>query len=151
MNKEFIVRGKRVDNGKWVQGGTLIQTEIATYVLPSGADVQIEKDNMQNIAYIQGVLVAEKTASPYTGILDKHKNKIFVGDVVQIGNQIGEVCFRYGTFGIRFKGAIDFFRFKFDDNFISFMDLLYFFMCEQNICDKVEIIGNKWEDFNLLN
>lgn len=74
MNREILFRGKRIDNGEWVEGW-LMKYEYhkmhihCYYPCPVAMWKQHEVD--------------PKTVGQFTGITDKNKAKIFEGDVVK--------------------------------------------------------------------
>lgn len=89
-----------------------------------------------------------------TDIYDMNCNKIFLGDRVSMFGMIGKVTEECGAVGISFD-IIDWDRieskifevtgcdnvpcFCYNDNFISFWEILWNFNCECNICNVVEI------------
>ena len=70
--REIIFKAKRLDNNEWVEG---------YYFCDSSGDSYISSPNRKGQVIKQ---VIRKTLCQYTGLNDKHGNKIFEGDLVNI-------------------------------------------------------------------
>ena len=93
----------------------------------------------------------------YAGVCDSASREMKVGDTVSLFGMIGTVTFECGAYGIGFTKVIDWDilernipeitgcnnrpYFCYNDNFISFWELLWNFNCEDDLCCVVEILG----------
>ena len=153
--REILFRGKRIDNGEWVEVQTLVvihQDDNDLIFMPQhGEDVTADpmEGNDRALTSIYGnyYQILPQTVGQYTGLTDKNGKKIFEGDIcnINIPRIDGEfsthnncLCsFEYGKF-----------------MFSSYSDI-YFCVGDgygyHDTCNKnIEVIGNIHDNPELL-
>ena len=127
--REILFRGKRIYDGKWVEG--------VAFPHDNHGAVTIFRQNQSDGA-LEGFKVIPETVGQYTGLTDKNGNKIFEGDIVSTGNSddyLGVVEWEKDNAGlaVSFDGLFE----KFEE--INFVDKV-----------KLEVIGTIHDDSDLL-
>lgn len=139
MNREILFRGKRIDNGEWVEGYVV--------VYPSGK-MEVHKKCTQPPDILLVCETDPETVCQYTGLTDKNGRKIFEGDIVKINNDVkeafeisdGAVVYRGGSFivgGSNGNGTLN--------SLFAITDINYVLRGEVigNIFDNPELIGEQ--------
>jgi uncharacterized phage protein (TIGR01671 family) len=127
--REILFKGKRVDNGKWIEGNLVREDLIIESVI--GYD-----DNDGTVEYISCKRVLPETVSQFTGFLDENGKKIFEGDILNCTDVYNDEPFKTT---VRFKDGgflVDCYGCDYDITCIGFLD--------DEI--KLEIVGNIHEE-----
>jgi len=155
MKDRYLFKAKRVDNGEWMIGN-LIQTDDGIYII-------------QN--YVPQYLIKNYEVDPSTicqciGMKDKNGELIWENDIVKLLGHRGVIKFTCGGFGIGYRKNIDWEEIQANimritgcenilyacenDNYISLWEIYWNFNDEDDSVNTVEVIGNIFDNPDLL-
>lgn len=77
--RDILFRGKRIDNGKWIEGCLLQTEDDDAYIVTSGL-ISDGNTPMQVAAY----KVAPETVGQYVGEFGQNKEDVFEGDICRV-------------------------------------------------------------------
>lgn len=170
--REILFKAKRKNWEKlpkkqwWVEGyySCMVHTDgrhSHHFIIPLGTDLSIGTP----IEKIQ-VEINVNTLCQYTGLTDKNGQKIWENDIVDYLGHKGKVKYECGSFGIAFREIIDWEEIEANiclitgcdnslyacenDNFISLWEIMWNFNDIENSIETIEVIGNIFDNPELL-
>ena len=138
--REILFRGKRTDNGEWIEG---------YYRDLDGEHPRILKENIfigkfGRVLEFKNIDVIPETVGQYTGLTDKNGTKIFEGDICRFKRfndvHVGEIVFNVTTasFIMWYQSIVGAYGEKATHQMLL------------SVCDDIEVIGNIHDNPELL-
>ena len=128
--REIIFRGKRTDDGEWIEGDYAYSNIENKYFIICNPEMQSFTDPGNYLYTIDCCEIIPETVGQFTGLTDKNGIKIFEGDIVK------------GTFlGFPIPIEDDVFSICWQEDIAGY---------KANYFENVEVIGNIYDNPELL-
>ena len=130
MNDRYLFRAKRIDNGKWIEGGFCKSSDGRTYMV-----------GVSKRGYIDGLEVIPDTICQCTGLKDKNGKLIWENDIVEAWSQgrcaIGKIKHRIDGTWIMYPAWQN--------------GEMWYLLPNDDGITTVEVIGNIFDNPELMN
>ena len=157
--RKILFRGKRIDNGEWVEGQTIVvihQDDNDLLFMPQqGEDVKADpmdgNDRALTSIYGNYYQILPQTVGQYIGLTDKNGNEIFEGDILQVKEHGGtgmKTCAIY--FGEYIDADSDFEDYRCIGFYLKVFDECFSIGVLLDSDFEFEIIGNIHDNPELL-
>ena len=142
--REILFKGKRKDNGEWVEGD-LFHNDNTNYPMTLIGSLILSRNKYTDEIDIDGYCLIEvdpETVCQYTGLKDRNGKKIFEGDIVDTVYDIEYIGVAAKRIG---KSVVKFHKGCFMKDKIGEAGLFHFIAS-----DKEKVIGNIFDNPELL-
>jgi uncharacterized phage protein (TIGR01671 family) len=159
MEDRYLYKAKRLDNGEWVVG-FYAYIHKKHYIYTG----QLIHSGLYDVA--ERFEVDPSTICQCTGLRDKNGNLIWENDIVELFGHRGTIKYVCGGFGIGYRKNIDWKEIQSNimrvtgcesilyacenDNYISLWEIYWNFNDEDDSVDTVEVIGNVFDNKELV-
>lgn len=136
--REILFRGKRCHDGRWVDGNLFLPDlpDAPTQILMGTNAIRIAHD------------IIPSTVGQYTGLKDKNGKRIFEGDIISIRFENDcEPGFKPQAW---YENASVFFSVSRHEWCVLFTDGTVYNIGEYDDCDDVTVVGNIYDNPELL-
>ena len=154
MEDRYLFKAKRLDTHDWILGFLSMHKTGKYFIRPIGGSALSSEE------------VDKNTICQCTGLKDKNGKLIWENDIVDFLGHKGLVKYECGSFGIGFKNTIDWEEITSyimpitgcenslyaceNDNYISLWEIYWNFNDEDNSVNTVEVIGNIFDNPEML-
>lgn len=150
--REILFRGKRTDNGEWVEGYYTKQSNHACFAHELKYQHFIFKDVCLdfNLGGLQEFEIIPETIGQFTGLTDKNGKKIFEGDIVKCTDTIND--FEFNAV-VEFGNPNGEYNWGYQLKFISGEESNFDILCWVDMEETgayIEVIGNIHDNPELL-
>lgn len=169
MEDRYLYKAKRVDNGEWVQGYLFNDGFENGRVFVGGFVIEKYNGTACDEWTVTGINFYEidpNTICQCTGLRDKNGKLIWENDIAELFGHRGIIKYACGGFGIGYRKNIDWEELQANimrvtgcenilyacenDNYISLWEIYWNFNDEDDSVNTVEVIGNIFDNPELL-